>query len=188
MKKVGKVLNIEKNKVFIVTSDNEFCVLRRNSIKPVKGHIYVGELYSKISFLKKVIISLVFVSILFLSIQGFRFFKVSSSFIIDINSSFKLTVNDLGIITNIEGNNSKGREVLKNLDLKYTSLDKCLCCLLKSTIEKKYFTNTHEDNTITIFILKGSEKDILQLKEFETLYKNLDLTLNTNNYGNGTIR
>lgn len=186
MKKMGKVLNVKGDQVFIVTKNNEFCIVQKNGVKPEKDCIYVGEEYKKPSIVKKLLTVLMFIIIIIGLVQAFRFFKAKNQFIIDMTSSFKITTNNLDLVTKIEGNNSKGREMLKDLDLKYKNIDSVLCILLKKSIDKKYIGDTDTKN-ITVFILDGDEKDILELKEFDTLHKNQSIPLTINKDGEGTI-
>lgn len=186
MKKMGKVLNVKGDQVFIVTKDNEFCIVKKNGVKPEKDCIYIGEEYKKPSIVKKFISVFIIIILIIIGVQGVRFFKVKGEFIIDMTASFKITTNNLDLVTKVEGNNSKGREMLKSLDLKYKNIDTALCTLLKKSIDKKYIGTTETDN-ITVFILKGDEKDILELKDFDILHKNQSIPLTLNKDGKGTI-
>lgn len=188
MRKVGKVLNIDGDKVYIVTKDNEFCTLRKNNIIPQKGSAYAGELYKKSSPFKKLAtIFLLFLFIAFL-IEGFLYFKPKSKLIIDMNSSFKISVNNLGIIINAEGNNSKGRAILKNTKIKYKTLDEGLTTILTKSISKDYIgTPKSPTFKITIFVVDGPKNFKPTYENFTNAAKNKDIKITINNDGNGII-
>lgn len=173
MRKVGKVINIEKDKVYIVTEDNEFCILKKNNIVPEMGKIYAGNVYKRISPIKKVLlISLLAICIIFV-IESFLYFKTDSSLIIDMGSSFKVNINNLGIIIKVEGNNQSGRSLLKNKNLKYKSADYCLTTLLEDSIKANYVgTPASPKNEITIFVMEGQKKFSLRYSNFRNLAKN----------------
>jgi len=58
MRKSGKVINFDDDKVYIVTNNKEFVTLERNDKAPIKGNIYDGTVYVDRSNLIKVFIIL----------------------------------------------------------------------------------------------------------------------------------
>lgn len=188
LRKVGKVLNVEGDKVYIVTKDNEFCTIRKNNIVPEKGAAYAGEVYKKSSPFKK--LAIIFFSFVFIAflVEGFLYFRPKSNLIVDMNSSFKISVNNLGIIIKIEGNNSKGREILKSTKIKYKSLDEGLTELLTKSISKDLIgTPKSPTSQITIFVVEGPKKFNPTYENFKNAAKNKDIKVTINNDGNGII-
>lgn len=188
LRKVGKVLNIENDKVYIVTKENEFCVLKKNHITPVKGEPYGGEIYKKPSPLKKLALILgIFLFLVFL-VEGFLYFRTQTTLIVDMGSSFKVNINNLGVIIKVEGNNSNGRNVIKNNNLKFKNLDEGLTKLLTDSIKLNYIgTSSSKTNQITIFVIEGPKKFQPRYDNFKNAAKNKDIKITINNDGKGTI-
>ena len=80
----------------------------------------------------------------------------------DINPSIKLSLNYKNDIVKVEGLNEDGKELLKDNDLKGSSLESAIQTITEEVIEKGYITE--EDNYILINVEgKNIEKDVVKL-------------------------
>ena len=52
MRKAGKIINVEKNKVYIITANNEFATLEKHTTEPKIGELYAGEEFQSIAIWK----------------------------------------------------------------------------------------------------------------------------------------
>ncbi|WP_298836502.1 anti-sigma-I factor RsgI family protein [Clostridium sp.] len=169
MQKSGKIINIEKNKVYIVTTNNEFATLKKNAIEPILGEIYIGEEVKPIA-LWKYVLSLTFaLLILFLIKQSYMNNKYNYSVIVDMNCSLKMDLNGSDKVTNVSGISSGGYTIINLLNLKDKSLNQSLHLILDESIKQKYLTKAHADDgyKISIFISGNKNKNPINLTEFE---------------------
>ncbi|SHK27627.1 hypothetical protein SAMN02745248_02206 [Hathewaya proteolytica DSM 3090] len=184
MKKVGKVINIKGNKIYIVTKENEFCILKRNSTTPKMNSIYAGEVYNHKSAILATII-VILISILILAVfKAYEFFSIKTEFIVEMGGRFKISVNNEDKITNIQGNNPTARNILKNKSLKYKSLDEGLSFLFQECIKEKKIL---PQGDVTFYMTKGSEEHITKLSKFNKLKAENSIYLNINTGGEGII-
>lgn len=184
MNRIGKVINIKKNKVYIVTKNNEFCILKKNDTTPQMNSMYAGEEYKRSSvFFKTLLVILISVLILL----GFKFIKsadTKTEFILEMGGKYKITTNASNYVVKVEGNNSKARKILLLQDIKGKQLDPSLYNLLKDSIfEEQVAPHT----SITFYVLKGTKEDILELTQFNKLRKENNIKVNINVGGEGLI-
>lgn len=99
MKKSGKVINFDDNKVYIVTESKEFMSLERNSVEPIKGRIYSGIQFVDHSNQLKVISIIITVCLIICASLYFIFFSPRSSFIVTIDGNTKIGVNNNKIVS-----------------------------------------------------------------------------------------
>ncbi|WP_346879788.1 hypothetical protein, partial [Clostridium sp. UBA3061] len=93
MRKSGKVINFDDDKVYIVTNNKEFVTLERNDKAPIKGNIYDGTVYVDRSNLIKVFIILISICALVLSCIYFIFFSPRANIILSLDSNIKIGIN-----------------------------------------------------------------------------------------------
>ena len=55
MRKSGKIINIEKNKVYIITANNEFVTLEKHEAEPTIGELYAGEVFQNTAIWKYIL-------------------------------------------------------------------------------------------------------------------------------------
>ena len=103
MKKSGKIINIEKNKVYIITTNKEFVTLEKNEIEPIIGELYVGEEFKSIAIWKYALSITCVLLLLLLIGKLYMNNKYNYSVIVDMNCSLKMDVNSSNKITKVEG-------------------------------------------------------------------------------------
>ena len=89
MQKSGKIINIVKNKVYVVTKNNMFVTLKKHAVEPVIGEIYIGEEVKPIALWKYVLSLTCALVVLFLIKQLYINNKYNYSVIVDMNCSLK---------------------------------------------------------------------------------------------------
>lgn len=169
MQKSGKIINIEKNKVYVVTKNNEFVTLKKHGVEPIIGETYIGEEIKPIAIWKYVLSLTCALFILFILKQLYINDKYNYSVIVNMNCSLKMDVNGSNNVTNVSGISSGGYKIKDLIDLKDKSLNQSLNLILDESIKLKYLTKAHADDgyKISIFISSNKHKTPINLTEFE---------------------
>ncbi|MBU3178922.1 anti-sigma factor domain-containing protein [Clostridium estertheticum] len=189
MQKSGKIINIEKNKVYVVTKNNEFVTLKRNVIEPVLGEIYVGEKVKPFALWKYILSLICSLLIVFIIRQLYMNNRYNYSVIVDMNCSLKMDVNASNNVTNVEGVSSGGYKIKQLVNLKDTSLNQSLHLILDESIKQKYLTKAHADDgfKISIFITGNKNKAPINLTEFEKYAETHNFKVLINDNGQAII-
>lgn len=192
MKKTGRVLNFEKRKVYIVTEDNEFLVVKRGSKDPVKNEEYTGEVI-KLSKTQKKIISFFLIIIMVFSIAVISIYlNPKATIVVDMNVTYKIKINKYDKIIGIDSLNSKkATEILKSTKVKGENLNTGLSSLFRTCISMGVIDSDYIEShgSITVFVLDDTgifskSKDIkLDLYSFESELSTKGLKLVMNNRG-----
>lgn len=169
MRKSGKIINIEKNKVYIITENKEFVTLEKHSVEPVIGELYVGEELKSISIWKYALSITCMLVLLILIRELYIGNRYNYSVIVDMNCSLKMNVNASNKITKVEGISSGGYKIKELLNLEHTSLNQALHLILDESIKQKFLTKAHADDgfKISIFVSGNKNKTPVNLTEFK---------------------
>ena len=189
MRKTGKIINIEKNKVYIITANKEFVTLEKHSIKPVLGELYSGEVFKNIAIWKYFLL-ITFVLLLSFSIRKLYLDnKYDFSVIVDMNSSIKMEVTGSDKIKKVQGVSAGGLKITQLVSLKHKSLDEALHLILDESIKLKYLTKAHADDgyKICIFITGTKNKFPITLTEFKKYAATHNFKVTINNNGQAVI-
>jgi len=168
MRKSGKVINFDDDKVYVVTSNKEFVTLERNNKTPVKGSIYEGFVHIDRSNLRRLSIILISISILALSFIYFIFFFPRANIILSIDSNIKIGVNRNRIIKITDP--SGATLGLENLtSLKGNELNSGLNLLFDSALKEELIPQCDEysPGTIYIYITEDSKREPLNFDAFK---------------------
>ena len=184
MRKAGKIINIEKNKVYIITANKEFVTLEKHDIKPVLGEIYSGEVFKNIAIWKYFLL-ISFILLLSFSVRKLYLdTKYDFSVIVDMNSSIKMEISGSEKIRKVEGISAGGLKIIQLVSLKHKSLDEALHLILDESIKLKYLTTAHADDgfKISIFISGNKNEPTINLTEFKkyAAIHNFKVTINNN--------
>ncbi|HEY8892948.1 MAG TPA: hypothetical protein VIM70_22220 [Clostridium sp.] len=169
MRKTGKIINTEKNKVYIITENNEFVTLEKHEVVPVIGEPYSGEV-SKSFATWKYFLVIAFTILLLFSIKKFYLDnRYDSSVIVDMNCSIKMVINGSGIVKKVEGISSGGYKINGLVALEHKSINEALHLILDESIKLKYLTKAHADDgfKISIFISGNKNRTPINLTEFK---------------------
>jgi len=182
MKKSGKVMNVKGSKVYILTPEDEFAIVKINSNPPVKGEVYTGyELYEMNKGLKFLIFFAMVIG-LSLCIYFIKYTKTTTSYIVSMNAEFKIKVNKDNKIVEIKGLNSKGTSVLNASSFFNKNYNDTLIRLYNICTAKDYFSNEYlSKNPYIVIYIDGHSKNItLDFSPFEEYinYRNLHLIIN----------
>ncbi|MGH4125960.1 MAG: anti-sigma-I factor RsgI family protein [Clostridium sp.] len=168
MRKAGKVINIEKNKVYIITTKNEFATLEKHATEPKIGEPYAGEEFRNAAIWKYLLVIACMAVLLFSIKKLYLDNKNNYSIIVDMNSSIKMEVTGTDKIKKVEGVSSGGYKIKRLLPLENKSLDEALKLILDESIKQKYLTKAHADDgfKISIFISGNKGNTTINLTEF----------------------
>jgi hypothetical protein len=185
MRKSGKVINIKDNKVYIITSNQEFVTLEKHSSEPIVGELYAGEEFKSFPLWKYF---LVIVCVILISFSARKFYlnnKYNYSVIVDMNCTLKMDINGSGQIKNVEGVSYGGLKMEKDLDLKHKSLDEALHLILDESIKQEYLTKAHADDgfKISIFISDNKKSNSIDLTKFRDYANTYNFKVVINNNG-----
>ncbi|MGH4117799.1 anti-sigma-I factor RsgI family protein [Clostridium sp.] len=184
MRKAGKVINIEKDKVYIITANQEFVTLEKHSVEPVMGELYAGEELKHLALWKYFLLIVCVILIAFSARKLYLDNKYEFSVIVDMNCKLKMEVTGLNEIKSVEGKSKGGFELKETLDLKHKSLDEALHLILDESIKHGYLTKAHADDgfKISIFIVDNKNNtpiDVTKFKDYANTY-NFKVIINNN--------
>ena len=170
MRKSGKVINFDDDKVYIVTNNKEFVTLERNDKAPIKGNIYDGTVYVDRSNLIKVFIILISICALVLSCIYFIFFSPRANIILSLDSNIKIGINRNKIVKITDSSGSTlGLESLSSL--KGNELNLGLNLLFDSALKEELIPKCDEYSPgsiyIYIYITKDNKREPLNFDNFK---------------------
>lgn len=171
MKHTGKVINIDKNKVFIVTKDKEFLTVKKNKIEPIVGQIYTGESKNPVSSTLKYIIFAISILIVFSAYTLFQSFSPKATIIAemtDFNGKIKFEINKNNKIINVSSRNTTGLEIIDTTNVVGNYLNDGLIILFDNALSEKKLSipDGHNFGQINIFISNNKFNDDVNLNEF----------------------
>lgn len=189
MQKSGKIINVEKNKVYIITENNEFVTLEKHTAEPKIGELYVGKEFHSISVWKYLLATACILLLLFSIRKLYLDNRYNFSVIVDMNCSLKMEVNGSNKITNVEGINSKGYNIIRLVDLENKSLDEALHLILDESLKQKYLTKAHADDgfKISIFVSENKNRTPINLTEFNRYAGTHNFKVSLNNNGQTVV-
>ncbi len=187
MKKSGKVINFDENKVYIVTESKEFMSLERNSIEPIKGRMYTGiEFVDRSNQLKFISIIIAICSIIAATLY-FIFFSARSSFIVTIDGNTKIGVNENKIVTVTDS----GGIALTNeqfASIKGNNINDGLILFFDFAYEQEILQpqDVWDMGKIYIYMVKDNKKEPMDFTKFEEYAYNFNYEVivnrNTNTF------
>ena len=189
MRKSGKIINIEKDKVYIITANNEFATLERHTDEPIIGELYEGEEFRSISIWKYILAIACLLLLLFSLRKLYLDNKYNYSVIVDMNCSIKMEVSGSNKIKKVEGRSEGGNKIIKLVSLEHKPLDVALKLILDESIKQKYLTKAHADDgfKIYIFVTGNKNKTPINLTEFDRYAGTHDFKVLLNNDGQAVI-
>jgi len=184
MRKSGKVINFDDDKVYIVTNNKEFVTLERNDKTPIKGNIYDGTVYVDRSNIIKIFIILIFICALVLSCIYFIFFSPRANIILSLDSNIKIGINRNKIVKITDSSGSTlGLESLSSL--KGNELNLGLNLLFDSALKEELIPkcDKYSPGSIYIYITKDNKREPLNFDNFKKYAEkyNYKVIVNRNN-------
>lgn len=183
MKRSGKVLNFDDEKVYLMTKENEFVTVERGKTIPIKGESYSGEEITPPSKIVKVLSLIIVASILSIYLINFLFFRTDASIVISFNTNIKIGINKNRIVQ-IDGIGGNSLELVDAYSVKGSELNEGLIILFDEALNQALIdTYTGYDRgKITVYITKAGYKEPLNFTKFiDYAYrKNYDVLVNKN--------
>lgn len=189
MRKAGKIINIENNKVYVITSNNQFATVKKHTADPKIGELYAGEEFQGLQ-IWKYLLAFACIILLILSIRKIYLSnKYIFSVIVDMNCTLKLEINGSNEIKKIEGINSRGNTIEDLLVLEHKPLDEALHLILDQSIKQQYLTKAHADDgyRISIFISENRNSTPINLSQFREYANTHNFKVVVNNNGQSSI-
>lgn len=185
MRKAGKVINIEKDKVYIITANNEFVTVEKNSIEPIIDELYAGEEFKPLALWKYLLLISCVLLLGYTAIILYLDNKYNFSVIVDMNCSLKMEVDSSNKIKKVKGISSGGYKMEQDLALKHKSLEEALHLILDESIKQKYLTKAHADDgfKISLFISGNKNNSSINVAKFRDYAKTHNFKVLINNNG-----
>lgn len=189
MRKSGKIINIEKNKVYIITANNEFVTLEKHGSEPTIGQQYEGDVFQNVAIWKYILIIACIILLTFSLRKLYLDNKYNYSVIVNMNCSIKLEVSGSNKIKKVEGKSAGGNKIIKLVALENKPLEVALKLILDESINQKYLTKAHVDDgfKIYIFVSGNKNKTPINLAEFNRYAGTHDLKVLLNNDGQAVL-
>jgi len=183
MRKSGKIINIEKDKVYIITENNEFVTLERHTTNPVVGQLYEGEEFRSVAIWKYILAIACIILLIFSLRKLYLDNKYNYSVIVDMNCSIKMEVSGSNKIKKVEGRSEGGYKIIKLANLKHKSLDEALKLILDESIKQKYLTKAHAEDgfKISVFVTGNKNNVKVNITEFDRYAGTHDFKVLLNN-------
>lgn len=143
-------MDINKNKVTLMTQSGEFIDVKRNKLILEIGSIYTGEIYTKLPFRKLIATAAVFIFFIFGSAEAYAYYTPTSTFIIGGTVDIELKTNKWNKIISVNGLNNEGKELIEETYIKHTSIDNGLQKILETT--KRTFEDVPNNKDLTLTI------------------------------------
>lgn len=187
MKKSGKVINFDEDKVYVVTDSNEFVSLERNVVEPIKGQIYTGIEFVDRSNQLKIISIVMGLSLILAATLYFIFFSSRLNFIVTIDGNTKIGVNSNKIVSVTDAGGAK----LTNeqfTSIKGNDINDGLILLFDLAYKEEILPPCDQWNMgkIYIYMLKDNKKnpiDFTKFQEYASQYNyNIIVNRNTNTF------
>ena len=168
MKKSGRIINFDNDKVYIITKEKEFVTLERNDIKPVKGNIYEGKEYIDKSNAIKWLCIIIAISLVSIGCIYFIFFSSKAKIVVNVSENIKIGINDNKVVamTDINGSNYSQDSFPA---IKGTDLNDGLCLLLDYALKTERLPqcDLYSPGQIYVYITKNSKKEPLNFDKFK---------------------
>jgi hypothetical protein len=167
MKKSGKVLNFDNEKVYLVTEENEFITVERSKTLPVEGETYIGEEITPPSKIAGVLSLFILVSIISIYLINFLFFRSDASIVVSFNTNIKIGINNNKIVK-IDGIGGNSLELVSASSVKGTELNDGLIILFDEALNQKLIKayTGYDRGTLTVYITKAGHKEPLNFSKF----------------------
>lgn len=194
MKKAGKVINVKGKKVYILTKNKEFVIVKKNDTVPVKGKIYYGEVFKEQKKDNAKILPTIFtilLIILTLSFGSYKFYTYpTKSFILKMNASFRITTNRFDKIVKLEPlyePDDKMSESLKEMKLINKPVEDSMIQLFNKCVELGYIQDDFmaKYREISIYMNNNYSSTELEIENFKKLVQAKNIKLSFNKSGEG---
>lgn len=175
---IGIVLSSSSNNAVILTYHGEFLSIKCSE-SPSLGTTASGDIKKTLMDFKVPVTIGAFALVIFL-IMGVTYYNISkSNVIVRYKSDYILTVNNFNRVIKLSSSTGKGRDILKNANIKYENIDNAIFSLLKE-LEKN--NDLKADDSIT-FIVSGRALDYNSLIKSEIYLKEKKINASINNAG-----
>jgi hypothetical protein len=180
MIKTGIVTQVNKNIVYLMTTEGEFVKVKSKGAAPSIGEIFSGELYTERKPVRLPALAAAMLSFIILGSGLYTYYTPVAAITIDINPSVELQINRWNRIIKASPLNEDGKKVLSNISVANKSPEQGLEMIV-SQAEKENFINEDykaSDKVISVHVVEKKE-DQVDLSRFQAVVEkqNLKVTI-----------
>ncbi|MBD8048606.1 MAG: hypothetical protein KID00_09780 [Clostridium argentinense] len=186
MDKTGKVINIDGNKVYLVTKDKEFVTVKRNHIKPIIGELYTGSIIKKPTMFSYLVPGMIFIFLIAGIVYIFNSFSVKASLVADMNCTITIDVNNNNKIVKVSATDSNGFNLINTVNVVGNPLNDGLMILFDEAVNQKQLRilDGFHNGEVKIYITKNKKNSNLDLEQFAKYANSKKYIVDINNNNN----
>lgn len=164
MDKTGIVVNVERNKVIILTRDGEFTKVKLKSKEyiPEKGEEYTGREVKEIKFKfnkESILITLIVIAVT-TSLAVYGYLRPVGSVSIDGKVSLVLKFNYFNKVTKVQSFDSESETFINSINAKNKDISTVMLKTYDKLKEEKMVVDKNDSNGITTYFRINNKKDI----------------------------
>lgn len=183
MKRTGKVLNFDEEKVYLMTKEKEFVTVKRHSKEPIKDKSYTGMEITKPSKTIFILTGVIIACILSIYLIKFFFFSTDASIVVTFDTNVKIGINKNRIVK-VEGIGGGSLKLVETTSVIGTEVNEGLIILLDEALNQKLIQtySGYDRGKISVYILNEGYKEPLNFTKFvDYAYDhNYDILVNKN--------
>jgi hypothetical protein len=183
MKRTGKVLNFDEEKVYLMTKEKEFVTVKRHSKEPIKDESYTGMEIAKPSKTIFILTGVIIACILFIYLIKFFFFSTDASIVVTFDTNVKIGINKNRIVK-VEGIGGGSLKLVETTSVIGNELNEGLIILLDEALNQQLIQtySDYDRGKISVYILNEGYKEPLNFTKFvDYAYDhNYDILVNKN--------
>lgn len=162
MIKSGIVMEIQSDKLCLMTNSGEFVKIKFKGERPELGQIYTGEEEVKMPFYRFPVIAASIAIMMFCSTMAYAYYTPVASIRVKINPYVELKINRFARIIKVIPLNKDGTVLISSLNLKNKTLENGLHMLMdeatKENFINKEYKKNHKEINITITDKKSDQQ------------------------------
>lgn len=183
MKRTGKVLNFDEEKVYLMTKEKEFVTVKRHSKEPIKDESYTGMEIAKPSKTIFILTGVIIACILSIYLIKFFFFSTDASIVVTFDTNVKIGINKNRIVK-VEGIGGGSLKLVETTSVIGNEVNEGLIILLDEALNQKLIQtySGYDRGKISVYILNEGYKEPLNFTKFvDYAYDhNYDILVNKN--------
>lgn len=183
MKRTGKVLNFDEEKVYLMTNEKEFVTVKRHNKEPIKDESYTGMEIAKPSKTIFILTGVIIACILFIYLIKFFFFSTDASIVVTFDTNVKIGINKNRIVK-VEGIGGGSLKLVETTSVIGNELNEGLIILLDEALNQQLIQtySDYDRGKISVYILNEGYKEPLNFTKFvDYAYDhNYDILVNKN--------
>lgn len=180
----GKVLNIDDDKVHVVTDDREFAVLKKRRTIPEVDDYYTGKVYNPVRETIPGILFMLIIGLVAFSIYNLLTANPAADLHVTMGARYKVTVSSSQEVLDITPLNNTSTAIIRANPVKSKDLNEALEELFELTLDQDFGANFIDGNDyVSIYVDNIVDDFSLNVIPFSFYLKNLDVSLIVNDNG-----